>query len=465
MVPRPSPVPSPAPSGPPVGSPSAAPSGPPLGTVPSVATLLVTGNPADGDFLATEILAALDRAIRPTLQAGAVVRYGAIAPLPQALAAGFETTYTVPVTIAGAAGVPPLEATASVTVANQGLAGFDPVVLALDDDPEYIHGEGVLFRVTTDAARPLRVYYYHENVAAARRLFVVLGAQSDTRVQIVHAPGGPSIDVMSVGHSVSRAFVVAQPANEGIVVDVVAGIPFVLRDAAIQPGDGIAGAVDIRVLVGGPVTATVLALAPGADPTAFVSAPKLPDDGHNRHGTFALGAAGERTVAFTIGGPDASVEYGERSHGPQNVDPADPGRDAGDYGVLQRIAFDVDNPGAAPATIYLYEQPVGGVVRNSFLVNGALVDVGCARLSQHYQIAAAQVAARSTTTLHVVSMADGGSNYPLEVGVTTTPPLPTTPPLGAPDGCFPKPGATPAPAPAGTGPPPSPSAAPVPAPT
>jgi hypothetical protein len=36
-------------------------------------------------------------------------------------------------------------------------------------------------------------------------------------------------------------------------------------------------------------------------------------------------------------------------------------------------------------------------------------------------------------------MTDGGSFYPVEIGITGTPPTPATPAISAPDGCFPKP--------------------------
>ena len=46
-----------------------------------------------------------------------------------------------------------------------------------------------------------------------------------------------------------------------------------------------------------------------------------------------------------------------------------PGRDSGDYGVLERFAFDLNNPtSVGVATVYLYAQPDGGVVRNSYVV-------------------------------------------------------------------------------------------------
>jgi hypothetical protein len=82
---------------------------------------------------------------------------------------------------------------------------------------------------------------------------------------------------------------------------------------------------------------------------------------------------------------------------------------------------------------------MGGVVRSSFLVNGTLVQVGCARLSQRYQIGQPFSVNPGRAQITVQTMTDGGSNYPLEVGLTATPPQPTVPPITAPDGCFPKP--------------------------
>jgi hypothetical protein len=329
-------------------------------------------------------------------------------------------------------------------VSNLGVQRADPVLLMLDDDPEYVRVDGVLFRGTVDASKPVRLYYYHANVGTPRRYLLVLAAAGGdaSRVQVIDASAGPNADVMSVGHAVSRSFIQLEPQNEGTVVDLPTGAPFLQRDVPAAPSEGVAGAVDVRVLMGGAVTMTVLAIPTGADPAAFLGTPKVPGDGHERHGTFDLTRSGQTTIAYTVGGPDASFEYGSRARSPQNVDPNDSGSDAGEYGVLQRITFDLANPLATPATVYLYEQPVGGVVRNSFSIDGTIFDVGCARLSQRYQIASYQLDPKGTRALNVLTMTDGGSNYPLEIGVTATPPLPTTPPLNAPDGCFPKPGAT-----------------------
>jgi hypothetical protein len=89
-----------------------------------------------------------------------------------------------------------------------------------------------------------------------------------------------------------------------------------------------------------------------------------------------------------------------------------------------------------------------------------MLTLGCARVPTPYLITQFALAPSSQRTVSVVTMADGGSNFPLDIGATTTPPQPATPPQNAPDGCFPKPAPT-APPPAAVPPPAaSPPAAP-----
>jgi hypothetical protein len=142
---------------------------------------------------------------------------------------------------------------------------------------------------------------------------------------------------------------------------------------------------------------------------------------------------------YTAGGSDATLAIGDREPTPPNVDPTADGRDYGDYGVLHRIAVTLANPSPSAATAYLYFRPIIGIDRASFLVNGTLVELGCVRQAVPYQIAAFDLQPSAQTTATVLTMNDGGSFFPVEIGVTATPPIPQAPPVNAPDGCFPKP--------------------------
>ena len=420
---------------------------PPAGTIPASVSLTVTGTPAGPRFLERQIDAALDRAIRPTLAPGAAVQYGPLPIALQPLQPGFITSLTMPVTIAATQDYADVSGSTTVNVTSMALAPLTPTLLFFDDDPEHVGGLGTLFRGTVDASKPARLYYYHDDLGLPKNIAVVLTSNSGipSRVHLVDAAAGPDLDVMSVGHAVTKTFLLNEPRNEGIVADILPAAPFILHQTLTLAGELVAGAVDVRVLMGGPVTVTVVAFPAGDKPSAYIGVDDLARDTHQRHGVFDITGFGTQTIPYAVGGPDASYVYGTRDQSPPNVNPDDRGHDLGDYGVVHHITFDITNPNNNAQNIYLYEKPLGGPVRSTFIVDGRVVELGCVRVPEHYLIASYQMPAQGHAASTIVTMADGGSNYPLEIGITTTQPIPATPPQNAPDGCFPKPAAFPSP--------------------
>lgn len=433
----------------------------PAGVVPPTLSLTVTGTPAGPRFLQREIQEALRRVIAPTLRPGAAITFNPLQIPLQPLQPGFVTTVDVPVTLWGTQNVSPVYATTTVSVSNMAVTPAVPGLLFYDDDPEYVPLPGVLFRGTVQPDGPARLYYYHDNLGLPKDIAVVLTPASSlpTRVQLIDVVGGPDLDVMAVGHNISKTFLFTEPRNEGIVTDLSPQTPFVLHSKMALAGELVAGIVDVHVLAGGPVNVTVVA-TPAGDPLPdYLNGAFAPRDGHNRSGVFNIAGFGIDTVAYTVGGPDAPYVYGGREKTPPNVDPSSPGHDWGDYGVIHHVTFDIDNPTGMPQTVYLYEKPTGWPTINSFIIDGQLKQMGCARAEQRYEITEYDVAPNAQQTSTIVTMTDGGSSYPLEIGLTQTPPLPNTPPVSDPDGCFPK--ATPSPSPS---PVPLPSTVPTPTP-
>jgi hypothetical protein len=429
---------APSPSASPV--PSQPPPLPPAGMIPSGISLDVTGSPlADAAFLDAQIRAALDRQIRPTLRPGASIRYGPIVPWPLVpLAFGSRAAVNVTVTLAGDTVSASVSGTTMVTLNSVAVAPAAPVVLFLSDDPEYLQSEGLVFRGNVAADRPARLYYYHSDIGVPHDLDVVLTATVPSRVHVIGSDAGPDLDVMSVGHTVTRDFLRFRHDNQGVVVDVVPGKPFIVRHSLILQGELVAGALDVHVVSGGAVTLSVVSSSAGSRPEAYLEGPRVPFDGHRRHGTFDLAAFGAIAQSYTVGGPAATVQYGGRLSTPRNVVPSDDGRNFGDYGVIHQITFTLVNPTDDPHLVYLYEKPLGGPVRSSFVVDGQFKELGCVRMPQQYWITTYQLPPHSTGASTTVTMTDGGSYYPLEFGVTDTQPLPYTPPVGSPDGCSPK---------------------------
>lgn len=404
-------------------------------------TLQYTGNPVDQAWLQKTVQRTLLRNVQ--LQPGASAQ--TVFTLP-ALAPGSVSAFGARVNVPGSDTLYPVNAVVNVNLQNVSAPAFSPPLLFYDDDPEHIPAEGVLYKGHVSPGTPVRLYYYHDNGGAARDLAVVLSTTAgSSSVQLIDASAGPNVDVMTVGHNVTRDFLTRKPANEGILAAVSADSPYIAERFALQPLEGAAGTIGINVASGPGVDVTVLSLAPNtpdAQIAALLNGPRLPGDGHHRTGVFNISGYASDSLAYTVGGQDASLQYGLQS--PPTVGPPD-GRDFGEYGVWRTLNFSVNNPTGTPATLYLYEEPLGGPVRSSFSINGALppVEIPCARVSERYQIGSPVQAPPGSSAVQVQTMTDGGSFYPIEVGLTATPPTPVPPPISAPNGCFPKPQAQP----------------------
>ncbi|MDQ6931226.1 MAG: hypothetical protein M3126_11255 [Candidatus Eremiobacteraeota bacterium] len=421
---------------------------PNAGTIAPQVFLKVTGANPDPAFIAAQAALALTRAT--SVQPRAVLQLSPIAPPAAPLPVGSQTIINVPVTIAGGAQYLDVSGTTQIAVSNVAAAPFAPSLLFYSDDPERILGDGVLWRGTVTGAAPVRLYDYHENGTRPRHLLVALTTPSTatSSVQVVERFAGPNPDVMTVGHAVTRDFLINKTRNQGVVFDIAGNAPLFMHDVSMNQLDGVASAIDVNVLAGGPVTVTVLAVSAGVNPATLLDSAPLPGDGRNRHGVFALGNYGTKSLAYAAGAQDVTIDIGDREPTLQAVPPQSTGKDFGDYGVLFNLTFALTNPTALSQTVYLYEAPRGGPARANYLIDAdpAPVELGCATSARaatdaphRYQIRSFVLAPGASETHTVLTMTDGGSNLPITVGMTTTPPAAAVPPISAPDGCFPKP--------------------------
>lgn len=409
------------------------------GTVPARATLRVTGNPLDSTWLGQQVQALLGRVI--LVAPGARETLGLPASQPTPPPPGGSASIAFPVRIEGDARMFAVHRTTVVEIRNLALAPFAPPLLYYDDDPEQIHGDGRLFSQPVSDAQPIRLYSYHQNGLTPRNFVVTLQSYESqpVRVQLIAAAAGPSGDVMSVGHATTRDFLVRKPINEGRVATLEPGIPYIVHEDALRARDAVADTLDIRVLTPkAHVQLTTMAISPTTNLVDGLAQAFLPPDGKARTGIFTIAQFSDNVRTYSVGGPDAVVEYGTRQNPPPLATPATHGRDLGDYGVLRTIVMMLINPLSTPSNVYLYEKPLGGIARSSFLVDGTLVQVGCVRLPHKYLITPFVLAPKMTYRLVLKTMTDGGSNYPLLVGVGSEVPRNHAPAVRAPDGCFPK---------------------------
>jgi hypothetical protein len=408
------------------------------GTIVPRATLDLTGTPADPAWIAAEV----ERYVRmlDVASPGARATIAAVTPPPVPLEPGEELELPVAASIGGDPSYYDVSGSTQIDVRDLALPPFAAKELLYDDDPERIVAPGLLFSADVRPGVPAHLYFYHDDGTTPKEVAVVVSAASASAstVQVTDASAGPNIDVMTVGHAASTGFMRLRAHGESVIHQVVPGAPLVLRRFALTRLQGIAGNVGLRVLSGGAVAVSVTASDAKQSPLAYLQGPHLPGDGHHRTGAFDLADYGSALLDYTVGGPDAVFEYGSRAQSPANLSADALGHDFGDYGVRWRLRYLLFNETSRPATVYLFERPLGGVLRASFRVDGAMKDMGCVRVAKAYEIDAYQLAPHQTYRLDVETMTDGGSNFPAEVGVTATPPEPASPPISSPDGCFPK---------------------------
>ncbi|MDQ6933538.1 MAG: hypothetical protein M3160_10255 [Candidatus Eremiobacteraeota bacterium] len=415
---------------------------PNAGTVPQSLTIRLTGDSLDPQFIASQVTL---RLLRETQAQPGVLPAITVQPLGQPLLPGAIANLLVPVQLRGGDQYLDVSGATSVTLQNVGAAPFYPTLLHYSDDPERIVSDGVLYRATLTAQQPIRLYDYHENGPQSRRLVLVLSSVAPSSVHMIESFAGPNIDVMTVGHVVTRNFLIYKPRNIGTIVDLAGNAPIAYRDVPMAPRDGVASNLDLRLVSGGPVTVTVLAVSPGINPATLLDGPRLTGDTHNRHGVFSLTGYGAQALQYEVGGADVSADIGDREPTVPNVDFSDSGHDYGDYGVLHQFRITMTNPTDQPASVYVFMAPRAGPVRSSYLIDddAAPLELGCVRAQNpmvRYLLRSYTLPPRESLQSRVLTMSEGGSNYPITIGASATEPQPTAPPISAPNGCFPKPG-------------------------
>jgi hypothetical protein len=428
--PLPSATPSPMPSPEPTASTAAtaAPPSVPAGVVPAAVDVELTGT-VTPRFALAHVRAAIDA--RTFRQPGTGLDVHGIT-LAENLAPGSSLDALAGVAIAGRGAFLDVNGKTSVHVGVADLAPLEPVQLFYSDDPEYVGpaDDGVLFRATVAPQSPARIFLYHVAAGAPRRVSLVLQTSgTPARVQVVGAAVGPSPQYAYVGQQTTARFLSEHAAQEGVLLDLAPDVPFELPLATLQPGDLIEAIEDLRIVSGGTVVVSVVTNA-GATPLAtLLTGPELGGDTHDRRGVYPLTAIAPIDLALTVGADEPDpVTVGD--------DPLENLRAggrvlAGDYGVARRIALTLANPTDRPTTAYLWERTAGGggaTVTLLFDGDAAPTLVPCVNDPvQPRLVRAFDLAPGTTQTIGGTFMTDGASSYPIELGVTLTPPLPVLP--------------------------------------
>lgn len=382
------------------------------GTVADETSLRVTGNPASAVYLRDAAAEAAARAA--TMRPGAAIRTNADALPVRELKLDNRAQVDVPVTIEGS-GYFGVSGTTRVAIENVALPPIFPHRLLVSDYPERLTADGVLFSAHLDTKTPQRFLYYHFNPATepARRILLKArnASNAPATVQMVSGIAGPGANEAEVGHLSTKRFLVHEARNEGTIVTVNAGATMNLIDHLLPPSNVSSGILQLRLVNGDPLDLTLVAQNANAPLDQDVGTTQLLSGGapHARGvypvPTFYI----ERT--YDVDGADLEIPIGQLPLPNLREGEAL----SGDYGVEQSMTVIINNMTRGARNIALYANPRGGKATGTFLIDGTLVQAhGLAAFSK-YKIWQERINPGTFRRIHIVTMPEGGSSYPLRL--------------------------------------------------
>jgi hypothetical protein len=394
--------------------------------------------------------------------------------LPPNLAVGAPWSGTIAVTLNGHDRWRDVGGTVPVSIELVTLPPLEPAQLFYSDDPEKVLGDqaGVLFRAALSADAPTaRLYAYHEFTVTGRRLYALLRSAATSHVQFLGAVAGPS-DPTYTGHVLTVHYLQARRTQQSVIATLDADPVLLEIGNPSKAAEVLSGIYDFRLIDGGPVDVVLVAGFDSGDPdpVALIDAPPPAKDTSDRAGVYPLGAVAPIMLSASI--LDAKYSKDPRySKSPGMFAvvglwamPPVAGKRylGGDYGLVRPFRLTMTNVTDQPGTIYLYEAPSKGGGTITLFFDGGLPTVFerpvCLQAPQdapafrdRYLLKAFTIPPTRGGAAVIVTgeyMTDGGSSYPVELGLSLDTPLPLPPPKTMCVGSSPSPAPSASPTPA-----------------
>jgi hypothetical protein len=383
------------------------------GTIPDDVNLRVTGDPASSAFLRDAIAEAVTRAA--TLRPGArVVVYTDTMNVRNDLALDDRTQANVQLVLQGD-NLISVSGTTRVHIENVALPRARPARLLVSDYPETLTADGVLFTSDVDANAAQRFLYYHYNPPnqPPRRVLVKITNSSGVpaTLHVLSALAGPGNNELEVGHNATKAFLVRDRRNEGTVVTVPPNATINLVNHPLPASAVVNGILQVREVAGFPLSLAVVAQPADAPLDQSVDTTQLLSGGapHARgiypvpdffaDYTYVANADDLEIPVGTL--PLPNLRQGEAL--------------AGDYGVKLAARIVLINTDRVPHGVAVYANPRGGGATGTFLIDNTLVQAHRLPPFSKYKIWQETIPPGTYRRLRIVTMAEGGSSYPMRL--------------------------------------------------
>ena len=288
-------------------------------------------------------------------------------------------------------------------------------IAALSDHPEEVDRLGLLFSGGLTEQRQVRLQYYHLGSLSGPSpqidLLVTNPGGAKARLHLIQAAGAPSLDYFTTGHGNNVAWFERQLSEEGEFLDLAPGQTMVVYRQPMPRDKVVSGTLGLTQVDGPPLQFGLVALPDKSDPPSLNNLLKE-GDVHSR-GFYPVATQRLRRHHQVGQGTETRMAVGalrqETFSGVREL--------RGDYGVLYDLELELDNPLDRPATVSVSFNPRGGAATATFLWDGMVVEVPRTEAMTERPIGSLELPARSKRTLHLQTIAEGASSYPIRIVV------------------------------------------------
>lgn len=382
------------------------------GYPPRDVSIKVTGNPAPGEMVARASLTAVAGSTR--LNPGARIKFPEEMPETPSVPRGDKLRYRLPVEIVAGENYFPVKARVNVEVESIDLSLKEANLLLVSNRPERVEDDGVLLEYTFSESEPTRLMYSHLNQTLAdRNLWVNLYNETNSPVNVwIGATfAGPNRNEVHTGHMAAVRFLRQLGAEAGYVVEIGPRQRFVVAHHLMNRRDLLSGFVNLQILGEGKLRAEVHSkLAPSSNNT--INSPRLGGPFNpfkiHPHGVFAQPYF-EEWVDLDGDSQQAGVPYGKS---PWLIDFETGLPNTGNFGVLYRYHFVLNNNKSRDLDWELVFEPFSGPGAGTFLVDGDILEAPFKKKGVETSLGVFRVQPGKERTVDVVTLPEASSNYP-----------------------------------------------------
>lgn len=382
------------------------------GYPPKQVSIQVTGDPAPGDMVAEASLTAVRGSTR--LNPGARLKFPDEMPDTPSITKGRTLRYSLPIEIVAGDDYFPVRAKVNIEVESVALKLKESNLLVVSNRPERVEQDGVLMEYTFSEGEPTRLMYSHLNQTLAdRSVWVNLYNETSKPIKVwVGATfAGPNRNEVHTGHMAAVRYLRQEGAGAGYVIEIPARDRFVVAHHLMNKRDLLSGFASFQIVGQGKLRVEVhSALAPARNETKGVvrlGGPFNPFKIHP-HGVFAQPYF-EEWIDMTPSSEVTEVPYGKS---PWLIDFETGLPNTGNFGVLYRYHFVLNNPTRRAADFELIFRPHSGPGAGTFLVDGDILEAPFKKKGVETTLGTFRVEAGAERTIDVVTLPEASSNYP-----------------------------------------------------